>query len=1166
MKHLYLSLVLLIATYGLSAQGGDTVVIQTFSFSDPSPIGWSAPYRGTFEFPDASETYEKILMYYTLKCDPSTAHDGYNCGEWDYLTYTYVVDSAGVMDSTFRSNPNFRLIDGSTRDSVSYTLLPNWNYFQQWQPYVVYLDTLSLVTAQVGSQSLPSQVPFRTDALSGRAQFLWKKQELLAAGLGDAPLSGMSLDLSALGSDVRKLRIRMTNTLADSLSTFDNGSLDEVYYLNTALPATGWQRFAFLQPFAWDTSQHIVVELSFENDQPGTPSAVRATNTPATSGVYTYGRDHYLSFDGNDAVNLGQGPQITGNAPRTIEAWALAETFNDGGLFQAGPTGATGQDFSFRTMTVNNVWRFQMWGAPDFDVTLPGSRGAWHHYAVTLDGNVARVFYDGVQVGQKIVNVSTGVSDFWLGRWAGSYFRGQIDEVRVWSKALDAATLLAWKDRSVDASHPDYTDLVAYYKLDEGQGLICADAVGNQTPGQLIGPPVWKRVPATMLRQDVQQTTLRPNVRFEQGIFTSAVDSLLSVDSVQHTPLQLVIFDNPSAPRIIPDNHPIHPSIPTDTLVVWPARVLSYTYDDDGAVISSTFIDPDTTRYRDDHVYYSNIVRYELGRYITPYGIGLDLGPNGKRWIFDVTDYAPLLHDHVYLEAGNNQELLDLKFVMIKGKPARPVRKIENLWSGSFSYASLWNDTEGRALNKYLDPEAASYRVKMRISGHGFGGPSNCAEFCPKFHFLRLDGQQRFAWSVWDECATNFVYPQGGTWVYDRAGWCPGAMVSTFDHEITPFVTPGDTVSIDYAIENPAPYSPEGNYVFEGQLVTYGTPAYQHEASIEEILTPTLDDRYARRNPVCDHPRIRIRNNGTQPLTKLYITYGVEGGISPCYYIWQGNLAFLKTADIDLPRFNWTGMDPQAPVFYVQIDQPNGQTDENPVNNFLQQEFRPVTRYLAGTILEIRTNNAANENSYTITDADGNIVKFRTFVQNNTIHRDTLSFPKGCYTFHFRDDNVNNAFDGQDGLSWWANSDGAGFINVYSPTGSFIKRFNPDFGADVYEQFTMYYDQGGTYFPELECEPFPDTTTAIDAHLDAAHVAVYPNPNNGRFTVAVDWPTSQASELMLYDAMGQQVYRRSLPGTRQGSWDLDTHLPAGVYILRIDTPQRSYIRKLILQR
>ena len=48
-------------------------------------------------------------------------------------------------------------------------------------------------------------------------------------------------------------------------------------------------------------------------------------------------------------------------------------------------------------------------------------------------------------------------------------------------------------------------------------------------------------------------------------------------------------------------------------------------------------------------------------------GIGLDLGPQGFRWVYDVTDYSFFV-DTLEIRAGN-QQLIDLKFVMIKGVP-----------------------------------------------------------------------------------------------------------------------------------------------------------------------------------------------------------------------------------------------------------------------------------------------------------------------------------------------------------------------------------------------------------------------------------------------------------------------------------------------------------------
>jgi hypothetical protein len=46
-------------------------------------------------------------MYYKLKCSPLTTWDQYNCGEWDYLTYTRVFDHTGQFDSVATNGMQF---------------------------------------------------------------------------------------------------------------------------------------------------------------------------------------------------------------------------------------------------------------------------------------------------------------------------------------------------------------------------------------------------------------------------------------------------------------------------------------------------------------------------------------------------------------------------------------------------------------------------------------------------------------------------------------------------------------------------------------------------------------------------------------------------------------------------------------------------------------------------------------------------------------------------------------------------------------------------------------------------------------------------------------------------------------------------------------------------
>ncbi|MDP5169212.1 MAG: peptide-N-glycosidase F-related protein, partial [Bacteroidia bacterium] len=1052
--------------------------------------------------------------------------------------------SSGVMDSTARTAPRFSWVTGGSPDSISYVTSPTWTYLQKNQKAVSYTDTASLSSSTLGTADQSVAYVLPGGSLSSEAQFLWKASELSSSGMSAGDISGLKLDLSTLGSSIRNLRIGISATAFDSLSAdqYLSTGFTEVYFLNTDMGATGWQDFLFHTPFAWDGVSNLVLRFSFDQNTPGTDTEINMANTAFSSGTYLAGTDGYLDFNGStDYVSLGQGPQIQGSAARTIECWVYTEAFNGGGVFRAGSTGTVGQDFSLRTMGSDNLWRMQQWGTPDFDFTVAGSKNAWRHFAVVYTGNLTMVYVDGKFVAQKSYVLQTGATDMRLGVWNGTRFNGKIDEFRVWNKALNQATIAEWMNKTVTSAHPDYANLVGYYPFDEVSGTAVTDITGTQADGKLFGLPTRMTRNSNELVLNRAEVAARPYVTFEQGSFTTVVTDVVSLDSVPNHAAQLVLYDNPSGPYIIRSDDPLQPNTPTDTLVVWEANRYSYVLDENGMVVDSIFVVAEQTKIRDDHRYFSNIVEYEILRFITPYGINLSLGPNGRTWIYDVTDYAPLLRTNVYLRAGNNQEVLDLKFVMIKGTPPREVKKIENLWSGSFTYSSLLDNSRGEPVSKVLDPTASGYRIKTRTSGHGFGGPTNCAEFCPRDHYLDINGNRLFSWLVWNECATNEIYPQGGTWVYDRAGWCPGEEVSTFDHELTDMFAPGDTLVIDYSLQTSSP--PEGNFVLQGQLLTFGAPTRTLDAEIEAILAPNVHFEYSRRNPICGNPKILIRNLGSETLTTIDFTFGVIGGFSPCYYRWTGSLAFLENEEIELPSFNWTGLDPNDPVFYVEMNTVNSVVDENLSNNRLESSFEIAERWIRGSILEVRTNAAANENRYQIVNADdGTVVLDRKNLLSYTTYRDTVDLPDGCYVFQLVDEGVF----GGDGLSWWANNDGTGYARLLNPNGTILKNFNGDFGADIYEQFTMGWT-AGQEIPRVSC-----AANGISELIDkpkSGTLAVYPNPSEGSFTVSLEWSEIAAGELLIYDQLGRLVKQQALPALLGHRLDMQLNLEPGIYLL-----------------
>lgn len=450
-------------------------------------------------------------------------------------------------------------------------------------------------------------------------------------------------------------------------------------------------------------------------------------------------------------------------------------------------------------------------------------------------------------------------------------------------------------------------------------------------------------------------------------------------------------------------------------------------------------------------VWEDSVNHWEIGRFITPYGIRLDLGPEGTTWILDVTDYAPILNGTKRVTAGNSQELLDMKIVFIKGTPPRDPLSVTRLWSpGSHSYQRIVDDELLEPIEVTLNPEASMYRINTRPQGGNFnGGPGtdNCAEFCDREHWLTIDGTERFRWNVWNECANNPVYPQGGTWVFDRAGWCPGDFVTTQQHELTPFVTPGDKITVDYGIQNPPQFTPYGHWVFWADLIAYSAPNFTVDPSLEAIIAPNNFRLYGRSNPVCSSPIIQIRNNGTEKLTSLDVEYGIEGEEMRTW-TWNGELDFLQDATVELPVIPFAEWESGGTTFVVRIKNPNGQQDPYTPNNYAESTFELPPVYPGQFDIRLLTNNqAAAQYEWTLTDADGMVVQSGRDLQDNTEYVYPVDLPVGCYTFRL----INR--EGY-GLDFFAIDLGTGSLSFRLGNGT-LKSFVPDFGNQVYHQFRV---------------------------------------------------------------------------------------------------------------
>jgi len=448
---------------------------------------------------------------------------------------------------------------------------------------------------------------------------------------------------------------------------------------------------------------------------------------------------------------------------------------------------------------------------------------------------------------------------------------------------------------------------------------------------------------------------------------------------------------------------------------------------------------------------------YELENYVTPYGMGIDLNGNcGWTYIYDVTDYAPLLRGSVEISSGNQQELLNMKFFFVEGVPSRDVISVENLYPwDSYKYEYIAVDSVMQPFELILDPKANGFMLRARISGHGHHGPRNCCEWASKTHTYYANEDVLFRWNIWKNCGDNPIYPQGGTWQFDRAGWCPGTPVDTYDFELTNKVDPGDTIMFDYGIEM---YKDNGEKdgMFRQchQLFSYGKPNFNNNAEIYDIIAPSDKDAYSRLNPICSNPEIVIRNSGKYPLKTLTIEYGLKSE-DKYIYKWYGNLEFLRKENIILPNIDWQSNDS---IFVVEISNPNGQPDEYPNNNIITSTVvkLPVLPSRFFLHIEAQGLGRATENAYTLSNDIGHILYLKDHFEDNEIFEKLIELSAGYYELKITDRKENGMI-----RQWWYQNSKSelvgknGKIEILDENKNLLKKLKYDFAESEIFRFRV---------------------------------------------------------------------------------------------------------------
>ena len=229
-------------------------------------------------------------------------------------------------------------------------------------------------------------------------------------------------------------------------------------------------------------------------DSSGNGNTGTLTNFPGSP--WTTGQiDGALTFDGtNDYVDGGATGLPAANAPQTFSAWFKYSSAQSGGarLVDTDNAGSSsGLRFGFSCCTGSLIAEQFGGGTLVTSSTVP-SNNVWHHLAYTWDGATNALYLDGVldttsttAHSQTATPVTTHIG---VGYGGVNYFGGQMDDARVYSRALsavDVAALYAQGNAGATSA------LVGRWQFNEGAGTTVADSSGNGTNLTTSGSPTW---------------------------------------------------------------------------------------------------------------------------------------------------------------------------------------------------------------------------------------------------------------------------------------------------------------------------------------------------------------------------------------------------------------------------------------------------------------------------------------------------------------------------------------------------------------------------------------------------------------------------------------------------------------------------------------------------
>lgn len=293
-------------------------------------------------------------------------------------------------------------------------------------------------------------------------------------------------------------------------------------------------------------------------------------------------------------------------------------------------------------------------------------------------------------------------------------------------------------------------------------------------------------------------------------------------------------------------------------------------------------------------------------------------------------------------------------------------------------------------------------------------------------------------------------------------------------------------------------------------------------------------------------PEILIQNGGNATLTSADIVYSVNGGADETFN-WTGSVATLGTEEITLPAYAFTAT--TSNTLTVSIQNPNGVTDENNVDNSVDTVIELAEQGAGQVTMVLNTDCWPEENSWELRDDSGAVVQsggpYDPSQAESTI-TETLNVPSsGCFEFVFMD----FFGDGLNGSQW---------------NGCAV-----DGNITITAGQSVIYSYDGSYSTSEDAGLFEYLLVAVEDIESVEAWNIFPNPAQDLVRLEFTLTEQLPLQIALYNTLGKKVQTIANENFATGAHSLSadvSQLPNGMYYINVVSGEQTTTHKFIVSK